>query len=395
MASAIAPLFALAGPAQALDFEITGFVEPELRVFLREGTRPEQDWLVNASVATEITFEFFWDDGDQSVVVTPFGRLDQRDSNRTHIDLREAKYALVRGDWEVRFGVDKVFWGVTEAVHVIDIINQTDLVENVDGEDKLGQPMLLVTTAQSFGTFDAFFLPFFRERTFQDTDGRPGTDFPIDVDSPLFESSAEEWHPDFAFRYSNTFDVWDVGVSYFQGTSREPIFLPRLNAAFEPVLVPFYAQIKQGSLDVQATIDAWLLKFEGYWRRQLGEDFGTFGSGFEYTFYGVFETPGDIGLVGEYYFDSRGGSSQNPFANDVFAAVRWTANDAGSTAILAGSNIDLDTQAFSFSFEGERRIGDDYMVSLEGRFFFNIPASDPLRSFLDDDFLQLRVARFF
>ena len=50
-----------------------------------------------------------------------------------------------------RVGVGKVFWGVTESQHLVDIINQTDLVENIDTEDKLGQPMLETTWLQNWG----------------------------------------------------------------------------------------------------------------------------------------------------------------------------------------------------------------------------------------------------
>ena len=57
-----------------------------------------------------------------------------------NFDIRELNYLLFGETWEVRLGVDKVFWGTTEFVHLVDIVNQTDLVEDVDGEDKLGQP---------------------------------------------------------------------------------------------------------------------------------------------------------------------------------------------------------------------------------------------------------------
>ena len=42
----------------------------------------------------------------------------------------------------MRLGLRKVYWGVTESQHLVDVINQTEGVENLDGEDKLGQPML-------------------------------------------------------------------------------------------------------------------------------------------------------------------------------------------------------------------------------------------------------------
>ena len=385
---------AVTAPAAAEDFGITGYVEPELQYFIENGSLPGQE-RENLSVAAEVKLEYFWDEGDQWVVFKPFGRLDWRDGNRTHVDIRELKYARVEGDWEFRVGLDKVFWGVTEAAHLVDIINQDDFIESIDGEEKLGQPMLMVSTTQPAGTFDFYLLPYFRERTFASADGRPAADIPIDEDQTFYESSDGRKHLDFALRYSNTFDEWDVGLAFFQGTARDPLLVPGLNANAEPVLIPFYPQIRQVSVDVQATLGAWLYKFEGFWRRELNEEYINATGGIEYTFYGVLNTPGDIGIVAEYIFDDRGANPANPFANDAFAGLRWTANDTASTSLLAGGIIDLDTQATSFAIEAEKRLGDDYLISLESRFFFNVPISDRLHSISDDDFLQLRVARYF
>jgi len=54
------------------------------------------------------------------------------------------------------------FWGVTEFQHLVDIINQTDLVENIDTEDKLGQPMINLALINDWGTVDLFIMPYFR-----------------------------------------------------------------------------------------------------------------------------------------------------------------------------------------------------------------------------------------
>lgn len=395
MRTALALSMTLAtGAAQASDIRVTGYVEPELQFFTQSASGAEQRrW--NASVAAEVTFSRFWDNSSQWIVVTPFARWDRQDDHRTHVDVREAKYARAIDNWEFRIGLDKVFWGVTEAVHLVDIINQTDLVESIDGEEKLGQPMIMVSSVWEVGTFTGYLLPYFRERTFPSRSGRPAFDLPVDETQTQYESGAKQHHLDFALRYSNTFDIWDVGVSYFQGTNRNPLLLPGLDASARPVLVPFYAQAKRLSTDVQATAGAWLYKFEGFWQNQLGEQHLQATGGIEYTFYSIFDTASDVGLVAEYVWDDRGANRQNPFANEVFVALRWTPNDAASTAVLAGTTVDLDTQALGFSIEAQRRFGDDYFVSLEARFFGNVPRSDPLFSYSDDDLIQLRIARHF
>jgi hypothetical protein len=142
---------------------------------------------------------------------------------------------------------------VTESRHLVDIINQTDLVENIDEEDKLGQPMLEVSTLQDFSEVRFYVLPGFRERTFPGRDGRFRGPFVVDTDNARYDSAAKDHRVDFAARYSNYFGDWDVGISIFNGTSREPRFLP---SATPGRLVPYYDVITQAGLDVQYTNDA-------------------------------------------------------------------------------------------------------------------------------------------
>ena len=86
------------------------------------------------------------DAAGRSLTFAPFFRYDNTDSRRTHADLREAYLLLFgeigEGEWELRVGVDQVFWGVTESQHLVDIVNQVDFVEHPAGEAKLGQPMV-------------------------------------------------------------------------------------------------------------------------------------------------------------------------------------------------------------------------------------------------------------
>ena len=77
-----------------------------------------------------------WADGKQSVSFIPFARLDQGDDERTHADIRELSWSYIARDYEWTIGFSKVYWGVTEAQHLVDIINQTDLVEDFDRRRK-------------------------------------------------------------------------------------------------------------------------------------------------------------------------------------------------------------------------------------------------------------------
>ena len=151
----------------------------------------------------------------------------------------------------------------------MDIINQTDLVENPDGEDKLGQPMLMVSVPADWGTLDLFLMPYFRERSFPGRAGRLRGPLRVDTEKAQYESSAEEWHTDFAVSLSRSIGEWDIALSHFYGTSREPSFIAGMDGD-EPVLIPYYEIINQTGLSLQFITGEWLWKFEGIVRKRTG-----------------------------------------------------------------------------------------------------------------------------
>ena len=92
------------------------------------------------SLAAETEYYVESESGRNSLLFKSFIRGDNADSHRTHFDVRELIWQYVGDTWELRAGIGKVFWGVTEGQHLVDIINQTDLVESSDGETSSDSP---------------------------------------------------------------------------------------------------------------------------------------------------------------------------------------------------------------------------------------------------------------
>lgn len=343
----------------------------------------------------EPEFHRRFNNSDSSVLFTPFIRLDQHDENKTHTDIRELYWQKIYDSFELRAGISKVFWGATESQHLVDIINQTDLVENFDGEDKLGQPMLKLSFEKDWGNFDFFILPYFRQRTFTGEEGRLGYGLPVDDKLTQYESSDEEKHIDFALRFFTSRGNWDIGLSYFDGTSRDPVLIPTFNSQSQLVLSPYYPLIQQTGLDLTGTIEDWIWKLEVIQRNSDTEDYNALTGGYEYTFYGVNDSAIDIGLVNEYLYDSRDTDVTTPFQNDLMFALRIIFNNEDSTEILAGAIIDLDTQSQIFSIEGSQRFSDNIKAELEIRVFSDIDSEDLIYSIRNDDYLRLTVAYFY
>lgn len=336
-----------------------------------------------------------WDGGDQSFVFKPFVRIDQQDRERSHVDIREAVWTRAGDDWEVRVGIDKVYWGVTEAYHLVDIINQTDNLENPDGEEKLGQPMFKYSMERDWGTLDAYLMPWFRERAFAGQRGRLRTQPRVDADQARYDNDLEEHYPSLALRWSNSIGDWDLGVSHFHGTSRDPRFTPGTDSTGATVLIPHYDIIDQTSLDLQATIEDWLWKFEAAHRGGQGESYLAATGGFEYTLVGIADSDADLGILVELMWDDRGDRATTPFNHDVFLGLRWVANDEQSTEVLGGVMVDWENGSRFFNLEASRRLGDNWKASLQARAWGNVDTQDVSYAFRKDDYIEARLIRYF
>lgn len=402
-------LFAAAPLTHAVagEWDVGGEIAGEVRYFPAMPSFPGQleNWQPSLTVTPDIRWES--DDRQHQFVLTPFARIDAQDEARTHVDLREAYYRYNSDNgWSVLAGVAKVFWGRTESRHLVDIVNQTDAVEDIDEEDKLGQPMINLTIPNDWGVVDLFVMSGFRTRTFPGVDGRFRFSTVVDTEAEIFENDWARGAVDVAARYSHYIGSWDFGVSVFHGTSREPRFAFSLGGT-PGAIRPVYDRITQGGVDLQYTKDAWLWKFEGIVREGHGDTFFAGVGGFEYTLYQIFGSNADLGLLAEYQYDGRDeGNVLETFGpalaapvtaadNDVFTGARIGFNDAQDTSALVGVTMDTDDQSMGMFIEASRRIGSNWRAELESRLFFNVDPTNIANAFVNDDVVTFRLTRYY
>jgi len=384
--------FVIAMPVQA---EWRGHVSLESRQFLETGDQGQD----KSQNSLKVEPEYFYQ-GEESLFTLQFmARTDAMDDNRTHADIRELSWLTYGDDWEFKVGISKVFWGVAETQHLVDIINQTDSLENIDAEDKLGQPMMALTLMRDWGNIDFYLLPYFRERQFAGVEGRFRAPYLIDTDYTTYASGDEEKHLDGAVRWSHTLGDWDVGLSHFSGTSRAPVFQPMVLGS-NVILAPHYTTIDQTGLDIQATLENWLWKLEWvsnsgfHHRRYTAAVFG-----FEYSFYDLAESGIDLGMIVEYQYDDRGTDlAGTPVLDNVVIGSRLAFNDEQSSEVLIGLGINEASNQF-WNIEASRRIGDEWKVTLEARILSQIdestPTASPFYAIRNDSFIMLELARYF
>ena len=308
-----------------------------------------------------------------------------------------------------------MFWGVTEFHHLVNIVNQVDLTDHPNEESRMGQLMAHLTWSADWGVLEFFAVPLHRERTLPGRRGRLRTGIPFDQKRVSYESAAEEWHVDLAARYSRSIGPLDVGISVFDGTSREPSFNPRVQLISDgqggfflvPVsLIPHYAQIRQYGLDAQLTVESWLIKLEAIRREGainrlpppiLGEeeDYGAFVAGVEYTFGGVFDSDADISLLGEWSYDERGRRSPNRYQNDVFFAARFALNDVENTELIASVIADMDYSTYLLGFEAGRDLSDSWTATVEAAVMLEVDEKDVIHDTRRDGYFVLNLTYSF
>ena len=433
-----------ASPSYAAS-KFSGSIEAEIQIFPNEAKLEEQDDIFG-SIA--VRPEYYWrsENKNHKFKTKLFYRATEPNGERTHGDVREFSYLYRNSGWYLKAGVDIVFWGVTESAHLVDVINQTDNVESINGEEKLGQPMIAFGFENSIGNVDIYALPYFRTRVYPSEPERFLITFgdflpEVDNDGNFFESEDEEESLDVAIRWYKSFDNFDIGLSYFNGINRAP--LPVTLDLANSILVAqditkigsYYEELEQVGIEYQYLYDDWIFKLEATHKVLESGDYSEAVLGFEYTFSDMDPWGQDIGVLVEYLWNDRDAVSLFPYSwesnpedqqtlidagfdfqtleeltresttvegyylspmqNDLFLGTRFALNDIDGTEFLAGIIYDLDDRTTSFSFEGSTRIGDSLRITGNLYFFNQVYKDNPFKPLEDDDLIELKAEWFF
>ncbi len=412
----------LSNVAQA--YELKSELRFESTNFFEQGAQQQSQFTGSIAAQVEVNKALT---NSQQLQLRVFGRIDEQDNHRSGLDVREALWTYAQQSWQVRAGVGQVFWGTTEAQHLVDIVNQTDYLASLDGDVKLGQPLVNVSWEQNQHLVDFYVLPYFRERPFAGADGRLRLPYVIDSETS-YESGAKRQHLDVAFRYQFNQQNLRIGLSGFSGTSREPILSPVVDPSqfsymatpfgvvvptgfvgnYKPYLQAYYPIIQQLGIDAQYIIGDCLLKLEAIDRHGFSQRYQGIDTGLEYTQVRAFDSNVDIGWLAEYLYDSRNNTATTSFEHDVFVGWRFAFNDASSSELLTGVISDIHSHEQAWKVKGSTRLNDSSKISIEGRFFHTKqdvpspfsalstqPSDEKLYPLADDSFLRAEFSYYF
>ncbi|MCB1905879.1 MAG: hypothetical protein KDH15_00795 [Rhodocyclaceae bacterium] len=381
----------IAAAAWGQTVSLRGHVGADTRIYLRGAAFDGQE-RAPFSLLAEPRLRAVSADRRKEFLFIPYLRESAGTTERGGGDIRDL-YGAHHGDgWSALVGVSRVFWGAAESLHMIDIVNQSDLAEDYRGHFKLGQPMAMLTLTHPYGQFELLALPGFRERRFAPARSRPRLALPVLADAAYPDGKGADW----AARVTFSHDRVDAHLYHFAGLSREPDFLPvfdgegRLSA-----LRPSYRRIRQTGLDLTYALDALILKGEFLDRRGYSRGFTAGVAGAEYVF-GAGASGADRSLFVEHLFDQRPADAPPAlFRRGWFVGGRLAANDADSSEIRGGVVFDTDSGARTIRVEASRRIRDDWQLHLEYNGFAGVGGSASLASFADDSYLRILIRRNF
>jgi hypothetical protein len=304
---------------------------------------------------------------------------------RTRFDFRDLSWQVRWRDWEFAVGVRELFWGVAESHHVVDVLNQREVVAGAEGHVKLGQPMAHLAWARRWGVVEAFLLTGFRTRPFAGQAGRLWSPFPVDGDAATFASAVGRGHLDAAARWTHTVGAWDIGLAHFRGTSRDPRFVRGADSLGGAVWVPHYDLVDRTSVDLQLTTGRWLWKFEGATQTAPTGRYSAWAGGVEYAFADYLST------VAEYVYDARGDRATTSFQNDLYLGARLFTQDG---AILAGAYLDRETGNRFLNVQITRRLAHAFTATMEAWVFAGVSGREPRHAPRRDTTVGVRVSRF-
>jgi hypothetical protein len=321
----------------------------------------------------------------------PFMHFSQNDHKLQHFDFRSLNIKHLNHYFNFALGFDKVHWGVMESDNIVDVINQIDFLESFVGKEKLGQPMARASfRSRTFGVVDFFLLPFFREQKYPGEKSRLRLPLPVS-ESVSYESARGKKHVDFASRWALSKNFYEVALSYFQGTRRNPDYALAFSSGGQLELQPSYPQLKQGGFELILIPSFALIKFEGVYSHTKQRSHTAHTIGLEKSLLNIFSTEASINTIIEYYRDNRQSSISSIYKNEIITGVSLHLNDINDTKFKVGMAYDLKSQQRVESIGFQRRLNQNILLALESRYIDKVKPDDYLYPFRKDSFIEVRL----
>ncbi|MGC1508996.1 hypothetical protein [Ketobacter sp.] len=302
-------------------------------------------------------------------------------------DVKEAVFLTRVKAFDIKLGVLQENWRVLEAWSPVDLVNQRDMVEDFRGKVKLGQPGVSVNTFYNDVVFTALALPYTRERRIADGSDRLRT-----LPAPLLDSTFENGQSDigFALRLQYRIGDFDLGLSRYQGHTREPLYQPVFQNSTLSGFNERYEDIAQTGLELQYVVGDTVLKAEVIYQSGATDSFVGSGIGSETTFNQISNGFDSITVYAEGYYDTRNDAAPlTPFQRDVFVGLRYNTNDVNDSLLDLRYTHDFEFDSDLIELRASRRLGSSHTLSAQILLPLSVSEDPALRGFKQDKYFQL------
>ncbi len=320
-----------------------------------------------------------------------YGRLDRYDHERTVAVPEEAWVQARLSRLRLRAGIDILNWTATEAMHPADIINARNLDSDLENLEKIGEPMAEFQVRPLRGmSVEAFLMPYYTSPILPSPASRlsfapPGLDLRdrkqrLDGSGHLTGSN---FGPQAALQIRQVAGPVDLTIHVVRHMDRSQPYVLIDPATFQPVLL--FQTVNQLGGTAQFARGPMLAKLEWSVRRFVdaaadamlpmalpNRNHGTVAGGLEWNLPHDNGSESTLILEGQAILgvDKDARRLLTPFQRDVFAGLRFAANDTNSHECFAGGSIDLQTfDEFLFSASCQQRLGETWTVKAGVRVF--------------------------
>lgn len=441
-----------AASAEDASYSFSGQYDFGFRNFVDDGLYVGQS-SAGAQVFSGLKIDANFGIGNGNLVLSLDGILDQ-EGYRNHYNIGELNFNQSFDNWSYLVGYHTENWGVAESHSIVNVLNPTDNASPTMGGDLLGTPMINVNFNTGVGTFSAYALLGFIESNLGDgTSARFRSPILTNSERAYFEEGNGR-KADFALRYSNNLSIGegslDFAVSYFNGTSRDPLRLPGCANPYGPTItetvcnttndsiisayesgsvggtadvdafwafleanmtdlmattvsaipsvgfIPYYQKVQQVGLTAVYAVKDVQLRFEGVYRDTgRGDSFAAVVGG-DYTFSGLGGGAGDLTVAMEYlYAETDAAQLASIFEDDIFLGLNYRFNDQRDTSVTFGVFHDISSQARLFNIGASTRLTDSVRAEINASHVTVTGWNDPLAFIKNDTFIELKLSAFF
>lgn len=331
--------------------------------------------------------------------------------------LNEAYVGFRQGSLRIHVGAQILDWSATEAFHPADVVNSRNLDSRLQDPEKLGEPMIQISTRVSDVTLRLLMMPLVISPQIPDSKSRM---------SPLPQGVAvgqARWlrqdgvflegdrAPQGALVIENQMGDGDFHLHYLRHFNRS---MPTTTFDLRTQeLRLIYHEVDQLGLTVQYVFGDVVAKLEAADRR-FGDDSPADMPGFE--------GPPDhqvVALGFDYGFNQEDGSDStfiiegqsvlgvekdqraaiDLFQRDLLVAYRWSLNDVDSQEFLASVIVDMEGREESlYSIQYKTRLGQMWTLEASGRVVDAVPSPEGpsgLEIYHKSNLIELSLRRHF